>query len=108
MRTTLSALLLLAAHAWAAAADLTVMPVSVQLDRQRDRSTVQITNQGQEAATIQVDAGQRRRATDSGSSMATPAASEATIPDVAIQPYQYMAGPSFARCTPMPNSPMAG
>jgi fimbrial chaperone protein len=46
----------LAAPRTAAAAELGVMPVSVQLDRLRDRATVQVINLGTEAVTLQADA----------------------------------------------------
>lgn len=38
------------------AADLMVMPVSIHLDKQRDRGIVQVTNQGTETATLQAEA----------------------------------------------------
>jgi fimbrial chaperone protein len=37
-------------------ADLSIMPVAVQLDAQHDRSTVRVTNQGKEAVILQADA----------------------------------------------------
>lgn len=40
----------------AAAADLTLMPVAIHLDRERDRATVHVVNNGTEAATVQADA----------------------------------------------------
>lgn len=53
----LGALALLALAALpAAAADLGIMPVAVQLDRLRDRSTVQVTNRGREPVILQAEA----------------------------------------------------
>ncbi len=40
----------------AQAADIGIMPVSVQLDRNHDRSTVQVINNGTEAVVLQADA----------------------------------------------------
>ena len=40
----------------AVAAELGIMPVTVQLDRLRDRATVQVVNMGTEAVTLQADA----------------------------------------------------
>ena len=39
-----------------AAADLSIMPVSIQLDRERDRTTVQVTNNGSEPVVLQAEA----------------------------------------------------
>ena len=52
------ALLLAWLLAWqqAGAADLTVMPVTLHLDRTHDRTTVQVTNQGREPVLLQADA----------------------------------------------------
>ena len=50
------AALALAGAVSAFGADLSIMPVSVQLDAQHDRSTVRVTNQGKEAVILQADA----------------------------------------------------
>lgn len=52
---SLQVLLGLAAGA-AGAADLSLMPVAIHLDRERDRATVHVVNQGSEATTVQADA----------------------------------------------------
>jgi len=52
----LVAALALAGAASAFGADLSIMPVAVQLDAQHDRSTVRVTNQGKDAVILQADA----------------------------------------------------
>jgi fimbrial chaperone protein len=59
MRIALSclwALALLAVSSLVHGADLSLMPVSVHLDRQRDRATVQVLNNGSAPVTLQADA----------------------------------------------------
>src|SRR5690349_19377576 len=52
----LAMLAMLASMSDAIAADLSLMPVVVHLDRTRDRTTVQVTNNGSTAVVLQADA----------------------------------------------------
>lgn len=56
MKRLLAGCALLAASLVAAAADLSIMPVAVQLDRAHDRTTVQVTNNGTEPVVLQAEA----------------------------------------------------
>jgi fimbrial chaperone protein len=51
-----AATLTLAVAGSAFGADLSIMPVAVQLDAQHDRSTVRVTNQGKDTVVLQADA----------------------------------------------------
>jgi fimbrial chaperone protein len=54
--SVLAVLALTLAAADAGAADLTIMPVAVQLDAAHDRTTVRVTNTGKSAVVLQADA----------------------------------------------------